>query len=223
MELDVHLTKDDVLVVCHDATVNRTTNGSGAIRDLSLSELQALDAAHHFQLGQTGVHPMRVKGLTIPSLEQLVVAQPDTRFNIDIKGTGPVAEALFKFIAHHDLYKRVLVASESYRRLTRFRALAGNEIPTSASKREVFRFWLAVASGLTRTVNPQYCALQVPLRAGPITLVDTRFVRAAQELGVEVHVWTLNTRREIDQALDCGASGVMSDYPDLLMGCLSCR
>lgn len=225
MELDVHLTRDGELVVCHDPTVDRTTNGLGAIREMTFRDLSALDAAHHHQLGETGVYPLRDKGLRIPSLLHVIKALPDGYFNIDLKGEGPVAEAVFAFVEQHDLSERVLVASESHRKLTRFRALAGANVPTSASRREVLAFWLRLRSGQLRaragwSRRLPYRALQVPLRAGPLRVVDERFVHAARDLGLEVHVWTLDTRAKIEQVLEWGVAGVMSDYPDLLVTCL---
>src|SRR5690606_4679077 len=101
LELDVHSSADGVLVVIHDATVDRTTDGSGRVNEMSLAELQALDAAYdwptlaeHEQFG-SDQHPYRGQGITIPTLEAVFIAFPEMPISIEIKQESPsIAQAL---------------------------------------------------------------------------------------------------------------------------------
>ena len=85
LEMDIHASADGVLIVHHDDTVDRTTNGSGAIRDHTLTELKELDAGYHWSADGGETYPFRGKGMRIPTLEEVLEAFPKTRLNIDIK------------------------------------------------------------------------------------------------------------------------------------------
>ncbi len=89
IEIDIHSTRDGHLVIIHDRTVNRTTNGSGPVAGFTLKELQALDAAHRWSPDKGRTYPLRGKGIAVPTLAEAFTALPTTRFNIEIKESNP--------------------------------------------------------------------------------------------------------------------------------------
>jgi glycerophosphoryl diester phosphodiesterase len=87
-EFDIHMTKDGHLVVIHDSTVDRTTNGTGSVHSLTFDEIMQLDAGYRF-LDAKGTYPYRDKGVTIPTVEQVFQMFPTMRMNIEIKAQYP--------------------------------------------------------------------------------------------------------------------------------------
>ena len=236
LELDVHATRDRRLVVCHDATVERTTSGTGAIGDLTLAELRELDNAYWWVEGEDvspGREPeaYRLRGraptdrrLGVATLEEVLEAFPRVLVNLDLKGTDPEVEPYEGLLAEtlraHGAGARVIVASFHDRALARFRRLAP-EVATSAGTGEATAFYLAHLAGESRSWP--FAALQVPTAHEGIEVVTPRFVDAAHRAGVAVHVWTLNEHEEMVAALAAGVDGVISDRPSALAGLLAER
>ncbi|MEM7437911.1 MAG: glycerophosphodiester phosphodiesterase family protein, partial [Myxococcota bacterium] len=109
IETDVHETADGHFVLFHDASLERTTNGQGLVREHTLAELRELDAAHRFM--RDGGRPYRGQGVRIPTLEEALSMDSETRYNLEIKPRDPeVAGRLWEYIAHHGVFDRVLVA-----------------------------------------------------------------------------------------------------------------
>ena len=206
LETDAHLTADGVLVAFHDDRLDRVTDRTGVIAELPWAEVQ--------QARVGGREP-------IPLLEDLLAAWPHVRINIDPK-TDSVAEPLAAAILRTGTIDRVCVGAFSDKRIAHVRALAGAGLCTSMGPREVARLVAASrrlpgAGGIT---SP--CA-QVPIAQGPLPLVTRRFIDAAHGLGVQVHVWTIDDRAEIERLLDLGVDGIMSDEPEVLKDVLVAR
>lgn len=219
LETDVHITRDGELVTIHDPTIDRTTDGQGPVRARSLAELRRFDAGFRFTADGGRTHPFRGQGLRVPTLEEVLALNPEVRVNIEIKERDPaVARALWEFIHHHRVHDRVLVASEHAAQTRIFRVLAGDRVATSAGAADLWRFFLAVRSGLGVRKRPAYDALQLPPSHGPLTVVTPRLVDAAHRHGLHVHVWTINDPGEVRRLLGLGVDAVMSDFPALLQG-----
>jgi glycerophosphoryl diester phosphodiesterase len=217
LETDLRVTRDGVIVVMHDARLERTTDGSGDVSAHTLAELERLDAGYRFSPdGKT--FPWRGKGLRIPVFADLVAASPDVCFNVEIKERGPfdLPRLLVSFVERHGILDRVVVAAERHEFGRDFRRLSGGRIPTSASRRECLQFWLASRARLTSLLRFSYQALQIPVRAGNVTLVTPELLDAAHRAGLAVHVWTIDEAAEMTRLLDLGVDGLMSDYPDRL-------
>ena len=217
LELDVHLTRDGHVVVIHDATVDRTTSGTGAVAEMTLDELRGLDAGRGF--GRYGG-----RGPRVPTLAEVLEEFPGVPINIDLKeaDTG-VEEAVLGVLRDADAEGRVLVASTPHRIISRFRKLSGGRVSTGASKWEIGVFYILSRLHLEQLIRPAYDALQVPLRHRGIPLVTRRFVEAAHARGVRVDVWTINQDDEMHRLLDLGADVIMTDRPDTLAGVLAER
>lgn len=216
LELDVRASRDGELVVIHDETVDRTTDGSGKVAEMTLAQLQALDAGYRYSPDNGHSFPYRGRGIKIPTLREVLAAFPEARINIEIKQTAPpIEEAVARLIEEMGAQDRVLVASFDDGVIQRFRRLMP-EVATGASTGEVQSFYLLQRFGLSAFYRPVANALQVPDRSGEIQLVTPRFVAAAHAQGMKVHVWTINTPDRMRQLLQIGVDGIITDRPDLL-------
>lgn len=200
LETDVHVTADGVLVAFHDTVLDRVTDASGAVAELTWDV----------------VARARIDGREpIPLFAELLEAFPQCRFNVDIKADGAV-EPLVRVLHEHDASGRVLVGSFSRRRLTRFRRLAP-EIATSAHIGEVLAHRYLPAARLVRWATPgRPRAVQVPQRHRWITVVTPGLLRRAHALGVPVHVWTVDDADVMDDLILQGVDGLMTDRTDIL-------
>jgi len=222
LETDVHTTRDGEIVVIHDATVDRTTNGSGPVAAYTLDELQGLDAGFRFTPDGGRTYPFRGTGVTIPTLREALARFPSTRVNIEMKAGSPESEEhLWRIIQELGAQDRVLVASFALTPLARFRALTKGRVATAATMPEMRVFLLAAYTWRLRWLQPAYDALQVPQTWRRVPIVTSRTVVAAHELGLAVHVWTVNERARMERLLALGVDGLMSDRPDILQVALA--
>ena len=236
IELDVHQSADGVLVVCHDPTVDRTTNGSGAIAQLTIAELEALDNAYWFVPGLTSAHgrgpgSYPYRGLAdaderfrIARLDDVLEATRGYLVNLDIKQSAPAVapyEArLAQSLREHGRTSDVIVASFSDRSLAAFKSFAP-EVATAAASQELTGFVQAVLAGVDPDPSLRaHVALQMPHRVAGIRLVDERFVLAAHRAGLAIHAWTVDDPSAITSLFEIGVDGVMSDLPSVAVRCL---
>lgn len=217
IETDVHMTRDGEIVTFHDHDLRRTTNGRGPICELTLAELRRLDAGYNFSPDGRSF-PFRGKGITVPTLAELVDLDPNARINVEIKQAQPsMVAALWRFIDERKLHDRMLVASESADIVREFRNLARGTVATSAGKREAFAFWLAVRAGIIDRLPIEYDALQVPIGYRGLPVVTPQFVEAAHRRGLMVHVWTIDALTQMRWLIDVGVDGIMTDHPARLV------
>lgn len=230
IELDVHATADGVLVVCHDTTVDRTTDGTGAIADLTLAELRALDNAYEWVPGadvtpglESSEYPYRGRApgdrqFGIATLEEVLEEFPGTVLNLDIKQTAPVVapyeETLARLLRRFGRTDDIIVASFLDAATDAFSAVAP-EIPTSAGTAAVAAFYQAVVAG-DEPPPMRHVALQVPRKFGELVVIDERFVEAAHRADLAVHVWTIEEEAEMEQLCDLGVDGIITDRPSAL-------
>lgn len=217
LELDVHMTSDGSIVVIHDDTVDRTTDGSGTVLDMTLREVQSLDAGYRFTPDGGVAYPYRGRSLQVPELGEVLREFPTLRVNIDVKEAQPgVEESLLKTIADADAEGRVLVVSQIPGVLKRFRELSGGGISTGASRREVENFYLLSWLRLEGLLRPSYDALQVPVEYEGREVVTPRFVEAAHNRGIRVDVWTVDDSEEMRRLLNLDADVIMTNSPEVL-------
>ncbi|PLX85166.1 MAG: glycerophosphodiester phosphodiesterase [Desulfuromonas sp.] len=216
LEMDVWSTADGVVVVHHDETALRLCGDPRRISDLSLAELQNLDAGHTFSPDGGRSHPFRGRGVIVPTLRQVLDAFPKARCNIEIKQAEPAAEELtVATIREAEAEERVLLAAEQDAVMKRIRECCG-EIPTSFSRGEVAAFLEWIQGGCLGSYRPEGVALQIPEVFGTTRLVSPETIRAAHRAGLEVHVWTVNEAQDMERLLGWGVDGLMSDHPELL-------
>jgi len=217
LEVDVHVTADDHLVVIHDDTVDRTTEGSGPVEAMTLSEIERLDAGHRFTPDHGRTFPFRDEGVRIPTLDEAVAAAGDLPLIVEVKSPG-AGRAL-----GHWLRTRRRNAPAGPDDLDRF-IVGGFEkgavAPAAAearwqcaTRRDLVPFIFAGKVGLRWPLRPAIDAIMLPIRKGPLRLVTRRFVRQAHDQGLGIFVWTVN-RPDVMRALfDLGVDGLISDVP----------
>lgn len=224
LELDIHMTSDGHIVVIHDDSVDRTTEGAGLVRDMSLDEIRGLDAGYSFTRDGGTTYPYRGQGVRVPELAEVFREFPDHQVNIDIKEASPGLEvALLKSISDADAENRALVVSEIWAVINRFRRLSGGRIPTGASRREIAVFYCLSSLHLEGFRCHPYEALQVPVEYRGRKVVTRRFVQAAHNQGVRVHAWTIDDALEMRRLLDLGVDVIMTNRPEILEGALGER
>lgn len=217
LELDVHLTSDGHVVVIHDPTADRTTDGEGAVARMTLAELRGLDAGYNFGPHGENTRSYRGGGLRVPTLEEVLREFPDAAVNIDMKADLPGIEAaVLGVLRKAGAEGRALVVSSRHRAVRRFRRISGGSVYTGASRWETGVFYLFSSLRLERLLAPAYDALQVPPRHRGIPLVTRRFVEAAHARGVRIDAWTINGADEMRRLLDLGVDAIMTDLPATL-------
>lgn len=205
METDVHATADGVLVAFHDTTLDRTTDSTGAIAELTWHVVSRA------RIG--GREP-------IATLDELFDEVPGARFNIDVKAHGAV-RPLVECIERHQAHDRVRVASFSDRRRRAVLAGLSRPVRSSPGQSQMAALWAAahlpvVGTGVFARLAAGIDAVQVPERHGRVRVLDDALVRAAHAAGVEVHVWTVNDPRDMSRMLDAGVDGIVTDRADVL-------
>jgi glycerophosphoryl diester phosphodiesterase len=240
IELDVHSTSDDELVVCHDSTVDRTTDGTGKIAHLTLAELRDLDNAYWFVPGadvtpglDPASYPYRGRApedrdfgiATLAEALSVIEEFPGVVVNLDIKGTAPQVKPYEEHLARElealGHSGDVIVASFNDNATEAFRH-STDKVATSAGTLQTAEFWRAAHAG-EEIPNVPYVALQVPASHAGLEVVDEVLISAAHERGIAVHVWTVNQATEMERLLDLGVDGIISDLPTELCGLLSAR
>ncbi|TCK23052.1 glycerophosphodiester phosphodiesterase family protein [Pseudonocardia endophytica] len=216
VELDVHRTADGVVVVHHDPTLDRTTDGTGRIDALPVAVVAEASVGGRER---------------VPRLDDVLRAIPGLRVTIELKSDAVVAPAL-AVIDELDAWDRVCLGAFDESRLTAARAQAGPRLCTSLGQRGVLglrgRAWASAVPAIGRLAGAALPAVegqlaQVPVGFGPLTVVDRRFVTVAHELGREVHVWTVDDAVEMNRLLDLGVDGLLSDRPDVLRDVVAAR
>lgn len=212
LELDVHLSSDDVVVVHHDDRLERTTNGRGPVSAHTAAELAALDAGFHFDGGDG--RRFRGAGISVPTLREVLRRYPSAHLIIELKVGGMrLARRVVEEVREAGAAARVSIGSFYADALEEVRRCAP-EIATGAAKDEIrwalYRSWVGL--GIPR---PPYREFQVPVRAGLTPVVTRRFVSAACRAGVAVKVWTVNDADQMRRLMRIGVRGLITDRPDL--------
>lgn len=206
VETDVHATSDEVLVAFHDETLDRVTDGHGAIpttrwRDVARARIGGVEA--------------------VPRLEDVLGTWPELRVNIDIKTPGAILP-LVRAVERTKAFDRVCVTSFSDARRQAAVMRLGRPVTASAGQTAAAAFRVAVAlpAGLRRpavaAALAQVDGLQVPVRHNGIEVVTPETVEAAHAAGKFVHVWTVNEPGEMRRLLSMGVDGIVTDRADLL-------
>ena len=217
LEFDVHLSRDGVVMVHHDDTLERTTGASGRLGDRTSTELSRLDAGFTFQPSIDGggnTFPYRGQGIGIPRLRDVLARYPSTRFIIELKVNDPeLARRTIDDVRSASAVDRVALGSFYWRVLHAAR-LYEPRIPTGASQEEarwaLYRSWVHWPLNRSR-----YREFQVPERSGMTTIVTPRFIAHAHRAGLPVKIWTVNDEPDIRRLLGWGADAIISDRPDI--------
>jgi len=205
LELDVHLTRDDHLVVIHDDTVDRTTNGTGPVADQTLAALQTLDAGAWF--GET------CAGARIPTLAEVLVRyQGRAHLHIELKGhTAHLPQRTVDLVRAHGMAQHVTFTSFQHTHLQTMRAYAP-ELPTGWLVGEISDAVIAQAHALGCT---QLCP-RAPL-------VTPEIVQRLHAERFRVRAWGLANDALMRQVVEAGADGMTVNFPDKLLAYMAGR
>lgn len=213
LEFDVHLSRDGVVVIHHDDTLERTTSGRGRVADHTADELARLDAAHAFG-DAAGGFPYRGRGIGVPRLDDVLRRYPSAPLIIELKVAGEaLARRVVETVQSAGAMGRVAIGSFFPDALQAVRRLEP-AIATGAAKEEtrwaLYRSWVGLGIGAT-----PYREFQVPEWAGRTPIVTRRFVTAAHRAGIPVKVWTVNGADDMRRLVSLGVDGLITDRPDV--------
>jgi glycerophosphoryl diester phosphodiesterase len=201
----------------HDTTIDRTTNGSGAIPDLTLAEIQALEVGVNWSQDNGQTYPYRSQQLQVPTIDHVFERFPNYPMVIEIKQEEPSMVAPFcTLIREYSMEEKVIVASFSDEVIKAFRRVCPT-VATSPAGDEVRNYVLLNFAFLSDILTPNYQAFQVPVESGGITVITPRFITAAHKRNLQVQVWTINDPAEMQRLIDLNVDGIMTDRPDILL------
>ena len=216
LETDIQMTRDGALVLAHDPTVERCTNGSGEIASMPLAEVQKLDAGYQFSPDGGRTFPFRGRGVRIPTLTECLRAFPGMRWNIELKASNPGIEQVFaEIVRGENAFERICCGSENDDQATRI----WTELPEACHfhpGNALTAFVLSVRSGRKPTLDERFTVLDMPLEYLGVRLIDAELIRAARASGRWLNVWTVDDEAEMRSLVGQGIGGIMTDRPDLL-------
>ncbi|MFA0813420.1 glycerophosphodiester phosphodiesterase [Microbulbifer epialgicus] len=209
LELDVHLSKDQYIIINHDADLKDNAGVSDKIEDLTLSEIKSLDAGYEFTLDGGNSYPFRNQGHTLLTLNELFELYPDGVFNVEIKPNDKaLSEVLWQVIADYRMQQQVTVASQHKKAMNHFRDISQGEVRTSATIGELIEASLAWSSGFGWAYKPKFDVAQLPY-----SITTRPYVRFFQKKGVSVDLWTVNDMDDIERSISLEVDGIIGDYP----------
>lgn len=211
IEFDLRVTRDGVVVVNHDPTVDRTTDGTGAVAAMTLAELRALDAGARFTVDGKSF-PFRGQGISILTFEELLARYPAIPLLIEVKVATAVAGAL-ELIERNGATDRVLIDSTALEAVAPFR---GTRVLTGASMRDVVRL-LPRAMLARPPAKLPYSALCIPPWYQGIRVPVLRLARVARAVGTATHVWTINDPEVAAALWQAGVNGIITDDPGVML------
>lgn len=214
IEIDIHLTADNVLVVRHDDLVDTTSDGTGLIADLTFEQIGSFNAGFH----EVDFPEARFdRPLKIPSLASLFERLPDQRFLIELKPTNTTAaDTLCNLVKEHKLEHQVLVGSFHTSVLKHFRKHCPN-VPTSLGKNELLLLSLLQRLHLGHFFSSSGYAMQVPQSVNGMDIITPDLIALAQRLNLRVEAWTINDLEGMVNLKAMGVDGIITDYPDQLI------
>ena len=220
LELDIHRTQDSVLVIHHDASIERLTNKTGIIKEMTWEDLQGVDGAYNWTINGED-YPYREKGVQIISLAQLVEKYPDKLYDIEIKQRDPPIEYdLCNMLRKYDLaIDQAIVASFYDETINRFHDVCP-EVAISLSVDKGTKLYILSRVGLERLLPINAVIAQLPLQfpspLGELSL-DKRYINAFSKGDRQVWVWTVDDSVKMREVLEMGVHGILTDRPNILM------
>lgn len=221
-EVDIRLTKDEEIIVFHDATIDRTTDGIGLVADMTLEEINAFNHGYQFE-DLDGVHTYRDKNIDVVTLRQLLEAYPNMLVTIEIKDAPDTYEGslmpskLWRLIEELGVEDRVVVASFFGEQVDRFNLYAQNRVALGAGESDVRKAFTSFSSQFGHLYHPKVDVFQLPTKSGVVALDSPKFIQFLNNLNIPVHYWTINDLVTMNKLIRNGAKGIITDRPDIAM------
>jgi glycerophosphoryl diester phosphodiesterase len=213
IEFDLRVSRDGVVVVMHDPTVDRTTSGTGAVADLTLAELKRLDPGAKFSPDGGHTFPWRGRGLEILTFEELLARYPSIPLLIEVK-VSAAADGARRAIEQARSSERVVMDSLVCEALAPFR---GTSILTGACFDDVLHLLPRALVGVAPPTL-DYSAICIPRWYNGIPIPVRRIAKLARGRGVPTHVWTVNEPDAARSLWAAGINGIISDDPETMLG-----
>lgn len=219
-EIDIRLTKDEEIIVFHDATIDRTTDGFGLVADMTLEEINAFNHGYQFE-DVDGNRPFRDKKVDVVTLRALLETYSTMLVNIDIKDAPDTYEGslmpskLWRLIEELSVEDRVVVTSFYSEQVDRFNLYAQNRVALGAGESDVRKAFTAFSSQFGHLYHPKVDVFQIPTKSGVVALDSPKFIQFLNNLNIPVHYWTINDLVTMNKLIQNGAKGIITDRPDI--------
>ena len=216
LELDIRSTSDSILVLLHDETVDRTTNGKGRISELTLKEAKTLNAGYRWTENDSLSFPFRTLNIKIPTFNEFLTNFKDYKLNIEIKQHDNfIAKKLCESIKENQIQANVVIGSFNDEVLDEFRFHCP-DVATSPGRDEIRTFYGFSYVYLDKFYSPKSDIYQLPEFFRTTHVLTERFVNAAKQKNIPIFVWTVNDPDEMRRFIEMGLNGIITDYPDRL-------
>ncbi len=218
VELDLRMTKDGHVVVIHDGSVDRTTDGHGLVAQLTLAQIKALDAGSAFTPDGGKTFPFRGKGITVPTLEEVLTALPEQLLMLEVKvGTARMIRQVIASLRRLRAIERVSIELFSIKtKLAKLMRSLEPNLTTGHTRSELVRFVALAKLGLAWRFRRRAFAIEMPPRRNRLAVSSKRTLKAASRKGIPMFVWTVNNENDMRRFLDWGAAGLFTDHPESL-------
>lgn len=200
IELDVHLTSDGQVVVCHDEKIDRTSNGQGLITSYTLEELRTMDFGYHFYKER--------RGIKLPTLAEVyaLIAPTNMIVNVEIKSADPaIIPECCRLAKEYGMENRVIYSSFDHFQIARMKEYDADSFIAPLYGFNMLKPWnycLDIGAKATHPVHTQIRKLE-------------NYVKECHDRGIRVHVWTANTAEDIAFLLEAGVDAIVTNYPDI--------
>jgi len=219
LELDVHYTSDKQIVIHHDATLERTTNGTGELKNKSLEELRKLDAAYNFQ-DEGGQYSLRGKGINIPTIIELFDKYPDTRMIIEIKPNDrDLIKDVYELAKKYNRLDKTILGSEHSRLVQYLRSL-DKDVLTTAGEDEVLRSLMLINMHLQSFDTMTADAYCIPESASGIQVLSPILLGEINKRHKKAYIWTINKTEDMQRLIKEKVHGIITDRPKALSSLL---
>ena len=214
LEMDIHLTKDEHLAVIHDDTVNRTTNGKGAVSEMTMEQLQKLDAGWHYQ-NDKGEYTYRSQGVQIPSLRQVLEKYPHQKMIVELKSLSTkAAQKFIDVIEEFKAFEHVAIASYSHQAIDYIRSK--RDWVFIATPTEIYKS-LILLNMFLEPIDPMEPDIyDIPEVSMFIPVLSKRLLKEMHRRNKPVFVWTINEQENMKRLIELGVDGIITDRPTTL-------
>lgn len=222
LEYDVHITADGELVTIHDSTVDRTTNGTGRVNELSLDEIQELNAGYTFE-DLDGNRSYQDTGVIIPTVEEVISTFSDKRHLIELKATNDpslhedMIQEMWRLTEEYNMHENLMIASFDHDINTRFDEVADGTVAIGAGEQEVRPFVERHILFLNALYRSDADAFQLPLEQEGFDLTSWNLIRGARQRDMHIYYWTINDEETMRELIEKGVDGIITDRPDRLI------
>jgi len=219
-KVDVRLTKDEEIVLFHDASVERLTGATGYVKDLTLAELRELNIGENFECLE-GNRPYKGTNVQVVTLRELLEAFPDKIIYIDIKDDPDTYEGslmpskLWRLIEELQATNRIIVSSSYSEQTDRFNLYAQNDVALGAGDSDITKAYTSFTSQFGHLFNPKADVFQVPVKANMMNFDSPKFIKFLSDLNCHVLYTEVNDLVTMSRLVRSGAKGIITDRPDI--------